>query len=94
MKIRNIEVGNIRGWAGREMSTRMQLSKLNLIQISLCLLAPRNIFTNYITCCDVFQLEPVVVVFSKSAVLLQRCHYLSVEQNRTEQSIQCYCTKT
>ena len=27
MKIRNIEVGNIKGWDGREMSTRMQLSK-------------------------------------------------------------------
>ena len=37
MKIRNIEVENIRGWDGREMSTRMQISKLNELQISLCL---------------------------------------------------------
>ena len=37
MKIRNIEVGNIRGLDGREMSTRMQLSKLNLLQIPVCL---------------------------------------------------------
>ena len=29
MKIRNIEVRNIRGWDGREMSTGMQLSKFN-----------------------------------------------------------------
>ena len=29
MKIRYIEVGNIRGRVGREMSTEMQLSKLN-----------------------------------------------------------------
>ena len=29
MKIRNIEVGNIRGLDGREMSTGMQLSKFN-----------------------------------------------------------------
>ena len=28
VRIRNIEVGNIRGWDGREMSTGMQLSKL------------------------------------------------------------------
>ena len=28
MKIRNIEVGNIRGWDGREMTTRIKLSKL------------------------------------------------------------------
>ena len=29
MKIRNIEVGHIRGWDGKEMSTGMLLSKLN-----------------------------------------------------------------
>ena len=37
MKIRDIEVGIIRGRVGREISTGMQLSILNYLQISQCL---------------------------------------------------------
>ena len=59
MKIGKIEVGNMRGCDGREMSTWMQLNTLHLLRMPVCLQAASNIFTNYITSCDVFELEHV-----------------------------------